>query len=112
MLCHPRDNETYKEAAHRRLKEELGFDCVVEEKFHFIYKAKLGKQLYEHELDRVFVGYYEGDMKINPEEVRAVKWISMEELIEDMKSHPENYTAWFKIIFEKYLEKLEYASND
>lgn len=109
---HPRENETYEEAAHRRLQEELGFDCVVEEKFHFIYKAKLGEQLYEHELDRVFVGYYEGEMNINPEEVKAVKWISMEDLIADMKEHPENYTAWFKIIFDKYLEKLEYAGND
>lgn len=109
---HPRENETYEEAAHRRLQEELGFDCEVEEKFHFIYKAKLGEQLYEHELDRVFVGYYEGEMNINPEEVKAVKWISMVDLIEDMKEHPENYTAWFKIIFDKYLEKLEYAGND
>lgn len=108
---HPRENELYEEAAHRRLNEELGFDCEIEEKFHFIYKAELGENLFEHELDRVFVGYYEGEMKINPEEVKAVKWIPMEELISDMKDHPENYTAWFKIIFEKYLEKLEYAGN-
>lgn len=109
---HPRENETYEHAARRRLQEELGFDCEIEEKFHFIYKAQLGEQLFEHELDRVFVGFYEGEMKINPEEVKAVKWIAMDELIEDLKVHPENYTAWFKIIFDKYIEKLEYASND
>lgn len=109
---HPRENETYLEAAHRRLQEELGFDCELEEKFHFIYKAQLGEQLFEHELDRVFVGYYEGGIQINKEEVEAVKWIGMEELIKDIQEAPENYTAWFKIIFDKYLEKLEYASNN
>ena len=109
---HPRKNETYLEAAHRRLQEEMGFDCELEEKFHFIYKAQLGERLFEHELDHVFVGYYDGPISINPEEVEGTKWISMEELEMDMKNNPENYTIWFRIIFDEYLAKLQYASND
>ncbi|MDX9704287.1 MAG: isopentenyl-diphosphate Delta-isomerase [Weeksellaceae bacterium] len=109
---HPRENETYIEAAHRRLQEELGFDCELEEKFHFIYKAQLGEQLFEHELDRVFTGFYEGEIFFNKEEVQAIKWMAIDELIKDIQNHPEHYTAWFKIIFEKYLEKLDYASNN
>lgn len=109
---HPREGETYEEAAHRRLVEELGFDCEIEEKFLFIYKAKLGEQLFEHELDRVFVGYYDGPIEFNTDEVKAVKWIDMDELIQDIENRPEKYTAWFKIIFEKYLSKLDYAGND
>lgn len=108
---HPRENETYAEAAHRRLVEEMGFDCEIEEKFHFIYKAQLGEELFEHELDRVFVGYYEGEITINPEEVKAYKWIEMDELIADIKSNPDQYTAWFKIIFENYLTYLDHESN-
>lgn len=105
---HPRENETYKEAAHRRVKEEMGFECELEEKFHFIYKAKLDNDLYEHELDHVFVGNFEGEILINEEEVSDFKWISMEELISDIDSNPEKYTAWFKIIFKEYLAKLQY----
>ncbi len=109
---HPRENETYLEAAHRRLKEEMGFDCELEEKFHFIYKAQLGEQLFEHELDHVFVGFYEGKIEINKEEVEDFNWISMDELVSDMNENPENYTIWFRIIFDEYLAKLQYAGND
>ncbi|MEG0696789.1 MAG: isopentenyl-diphosphate delta-isomerase, partial [Algoriella sp.] len=42
---HPRDNETYEQAAHRRLQEEMGFDCDLEFKFSFIYKAHLDNNL-------------------------------------------------------------------
>lgn len=105
---HPRENETYKEAALRRVKEEMGFECALEEKFHFIYKAKLDNDLYEHELDHVFVGNFDGEIQINEEEVSDFKWISMDELIADIDLNPENYTVWFKIIFKEYLAKLQY----
>lgn len=108
---HPRENETFEAAAHRRLMEEMGFDCEIEEKFHFIYKAKLGEDLYEHELDRVFVGFYDGEIHINPEEVKAYQWVNMDELIIDIKNNPDNYTAWFKIIFEEYLSQLGHENH-
>jgi|SRR5690606_2432020 len=109
---HPRNGETYEQAAHRRLVEEMGFDCELEEKFHFIYKAQLEEKLFEHELDHVFIGYYDGEIKINKEEVEDFKWMKMDELIEDMNVNPQKYTIWFRIIFDEYLAKLQYAGND
>ncbi len=109
---HPRENETYLEAAHRRLQEEMGFDCELEPKFHFIYKAQLGEKLFEYELDHVFTGQYDGEIKINKEEVGNFKWISLEELMANMDSNQEKYTIWFRIIFDEYLTKLQYAGND
>lgn len=109
---HPREGETYEEAAHRRLREEMGFDCELEPKFHFIYKAELGERLFEHELDHVFTGFYEDEIQINQEEVADYKWVPIEELISDMDSNPEKYTIWFRIIFDEYLAKLQYAGND
>ena len=38
----PREGETYLEGAVRRLKEELGIEADLSEKFHFIYKADVG----------------------------------------------------------------------
>lgn len=107
---HPRENETYLDAAQRRLKEEMGFSCELKPAFHFIYKAQLGDNLFEHELDHVFTGTYSGEIHINPEEVEAFKWISRQNLIQDMKENPENYTIWFRIIFDEYLAKLPYES--
>ncbi|MDR3273251.1 MAG: isopentenyl-diphosphate Delta-isomerase [Flavobacteriaceae bacterium] len=103
---HPRDGETYLEAAHRRLQEELGFDCTLAEKFHFIYKTGVGDGLTEHEFDRVFTGIYEKDFCINPNEVDTVKWISLQDLMKELHAHPEQFTEWFKIIFEKYHESI------
>jgi len=103
---HPRENETYLQGAKRRLQEELGITCDLEEKFHFIYKADVGKQLIEHELDYVFTGNFDGEVNLNPEEVSAVRYISIEELEKEMTNHPENFTEWFKIILNEYKHHL------
>ncbi|MFV0153567.1 isopentenyl-diphosphate Delta-isomerase [Empedobacter falsenii] len=104
---HPRDNETYEEAAHRRLQEEMGFDCELEYKFNFIYKAHLENDLIEHELDHVFIGTFDEDPKLNPEEVMAYRWVELDDLKKDIEKNPQNYTAWFKIIFEHYVSYIE-----
>ena len=104
---HPRDNETYEQAAHRRLEEEMGFDCELEYKFNFIYKAHLENDLIEHELDHVFIGTFDDEPKLNPDEVMAYRWVELDDLKKDMEKHPQNYTAWFKIIFEHYVSYIE-----
>lgn len=104
---HPRENESYEAAAHRRLVEEMGFDCDLSFKFQFIYKANLDNGLTEHELDHVFVGTYDGEPKLNADEVMAYRWVEMEDLKKDMIKNPQNYTAWFKIIFENYISHIE-----
>lgn len=39
------------------MKEELGIDAELSEKFSFIYKADVGNGLWEHELDHVLQGF-------------------------------------------------------
>ena len=104
---HPRENESYLDAANRRIKEELGITTDLSHKFHFIYKANVGQNLWEHELDHVFVGEYEGEFNLNKEEVAEVKYISLEDLDRDMTASPENYTEWFKIILAEYRNHLD-----
>lgn len=102
---HPRDGEKTIDAAHRRLEEEMGFDCAIEKAFHFIYKSALDNDLTEHELDHVFIGQYEGVIKPNPEEVETYKYIAVPELVEDVKNNPQNYTEWFKICLDEVLAR-------
>jgi isopentenyl-diphosphate Delta-isomerase len=98
---HPRENETAEQAAHRRLEEEMGFDCEINHQFSFVYKAELDQGLTEHEFDHVFTGIYESEIKPNPEEVAAFKYISISDLKKDLSAHPEQYTEWFKIAFKQ-----------
>ncbi len=107
VCSHPRNGESYKNGALRRLNEELGISTEIEEKFHFIYKADVGQNLWEHELDYVFVGIYEGIFNLNPNEVSETRYISLVDLQKEILSNPDNFTEWFKIILNKYLEFLK-----
>ncbi|AQX06004.1 isopentenyl-diphosphate delta-isomerase [Elizabethkingia meningoseptica] len=103
---HPRENETYLDAAIRRVNEELGINCQLEEKFHFIYKADVGQGLWEHELDHVFIGEYNGEYRLNPDEVSAIRFVTLEELDHEVAQQPEMFTEWFKIILKEYRDRL------
>jgi len=103
---HQRNGETSLEAGKRRLQEEMGFTCELEEVFSFIYKAPFENGLTEHELDHVMIGYYNDNPIINPEEVESFKWVTLEDVKTDMEKHPETYTEWFKIIFNEYYSRL------
>jgi len=99
---HQRDGESNIEAGKRRLEEEMGFVCTLKETFSFIYKAPFDNGLTEHELDHVMIGTYNDKPKINPDEVAAYKWMSLQDIKSDINLEPEIYTEWFKIIFKEF----------
>jgi isopentenyl-diphosphate delta-isomerase len=85
----------------------MGFTTELKELFHFIYKAPFDNGLTEHELDHVMIGYYNEAPKINPDEVESWKWMSIEAIRDDIQTQSENYTVWFKIIFDEFYHYLE-----
>ena len=107
VCSHPRLDETYLEAAERRLNEELGIETLLTYRFNFLYKADVGQNLWEHELDHVFTGNFEGEFKLNEDEVSEVRYISIDDLDKEMSANPENFTEWFKIILKEYKQHLE-----
>lgn len=98
---HPRPGEDIVPAAHRRLKEEMGFDTKLTKLFDLIYKTSFENGLTEHEFDHVFIGNYNDPVQFNKEEVKAVVYKSMEEIKQLVEERPELFTAWFKIVFAK-----------
>ena len=103
---HQRDGESNILAAKRRLNEEMGFVTELIEKTSFVYKANFDNGLTEHELDHIIVGKYNHSPVINSSEVDSWKWMSMEDIRNNINDQPHNYTAWFKIIFEKYYKYI------
>ena len=83
--------------------EEMGFTCDVSRVFSFIYKAKLDNDLTEHEFDHVLIARWNEDPEINPDEADSFEWHSVEWVALDIKQHPEKYTVWFKIIYDRFL---------
>ncbi len=106
---HQNPGEENDPAAHRCLKEEMGFDCSMKEIFTFTYQADLDHGIREHEFDHVFLGVFDGEVKPNPEEAEDFKWVSAEWLREDVKKNPDNYTYWFKLVFERALGHAKIA---
>lgn len=98
---HPRPGEETLLAAQRRLKEELGFVTDIKKVFDFTYKASFENGLTEHEFDHVYVGYFDHPIHPNPEEVKDVSFVSMDEILQSLQHEPARYTAWFHIAFPK-----------
>ena len=101
---HPRPDEPIDSAAHRRLKEEMGFDCKLREILSFTYKAPFENGLTEWEFDHVFVGIYDDKITPDPEEVEDYKYIEIDDLTKDIKDNPDKYTPWFRIILKNVIE--------
>jgi isopentenyl-diphosphate delta-isomerase len=92
------EGESADFSAHRSLKNEMGFDCNLEEAFSIIYKTPVGNGLTENEFLHVFFGRYDKDPVVNRKEVMDWKWISFGELVRDVKANGKNYSAWLGIL--------------
>ncbi|MEO6671522.1 MAG: isopentenyl-diphosphate Delta-isomerase [Ferruginibacter sp.] len=105
---HPNPGEKIDDAAHRRLKEELGFDTTLIKAFDFTYQTSFDNGLIEHEYDHVYTGIHDGEIHPDKEEVKDHCFMPMKLLAAQMSLHPHLYTAWFKIAFpmlEDYLAR-------
>ena len=94
---HPSPNETIKDAANRRLHEEMGMSCDLKIISNFIYKTDFENGLIENEFDYILTGISNSSPQINKTEVETYKWQSVSEIQSDMKLNPKKYTTWFKI---------------
>lgn len=104
---HPYKDETPEEAAHRRLREEMGMDAYLKFLFKFQYKAPFDNDLTEHEIDHVFIGFTDDIPAINKEEVNDFKYVYPDDIKDDILENPDAYTPWFKIIMERYHEYIK-----
>lgn len=95
---HPNKNEDMEAAVHRRLREEMGFDCALKMRFKFRYRAAFPNGLVENEIDHVYIGQFDETFTPNPDEVADHEWVDLQFLNEDVQRNPGNYTVWFREI--------------
>lgn len=92
---HPRPGEATEAAAHRRLVEEMGFDCHLERVHAFVYRVEFDNGLIEHEYDHVFIGCCDAVPRHDVEEVETWRWIHPAELEREVSREPDRFTPWF-----------------
>jgi len=100
---HPVKGMAMEKCLQNKLYQEMGITADVEKAFDFTYRAEMNNGLIEHEYDHVYIGRFSGIPQPNPEEVCEWKYVSMQELGHDLALHPEDYTAWFRLLFEPLL---------
>jgi isopentenyl-diphosphate delta-isomerase len=66
-------------------------------------KAPFDNGLTEHELDRM-IGYYNEDPVVNQ---RKSKWKCVDQVKQRYDCFSDQYTVWFKIIFDEFYHYLE-----
>ena len=103
---HPRPGEETLDAAQKRLQEEMGFNTPLSKAFSFIYKAPFDNGLTEYEFDHVFTGIYNGIVQPNADEVSDYCYQSIEQIRNNIQTHPGHFTEWFKIALPKLEQHL------
>jgi len=97
---HLSQGESMEEATRKRLLAEMGIEANPEFIQAFHYRAELDKGLTENEIDHVYIARWDGIPDPDPREVMDWKWSTPEEIEEDLYRHPEEFSAWFPMIYE------------
>ncbi len=93
---HPFPGEETKNAAKRRLFEEIGIktELTFAGKFHYIVNFNNG--MTENEYYHVYVCLFsKNKININKNEISNTTWIAIEILEREIFETPEKYTPWF-----------------
>ncbi|MGB8508916.1 MAG: isopentenyl-diphosphate Delta-isomerase [Pyrinomonadaceae bacterium] len=107
---HPRPGETTEGAAHRRLREEMNFDCELRLSSSFIYRAELGGDLTEWEYDHILIGRYDAAPRPDTSEVADWQWLDVGELRARIEEQPDEFTYWLKMALDKLNLSADTAS--
>lgn len=103
---HPRPGEPTGAAAERRLQEETGLRLKLTFGFKSRYIAYLDNEMIENEIPHLYFGRTSAQPMLNPEEVQAVRWVSLERLAEEVSQSPEQYAAWLRHYVEAHPAEL------
>ncbi len=103
---HPRPDETPRDAAMRRLDEEMGVRIPLEFLFVVAYRAPVGG-LIEDEVVHVFGGFHDGDPSPDANEIDAWEWRSIASVAADLAARPERYTVWFATYMRDHRAAME-----
>ena len=111
--------EGVKEAARRKLDQELGIPRSITNdwKFHHIgrfeYKCRWDSDWVEHEIDHVLIVEADCEVDFNRNEIQSVDWLDNDSLIQMMERNgrwkSQLIAPWFEAIFNNFLESGDFT---
>jgi len=100
---HASPGQTLLVAAQRRLSEEMGLIATLTEALTFFYQADVGNGLTENEFDHIFFGISNQNPTPDPAEVSDWKWVTIEELEQELIRNPKEYSPWLRQCFSEVI---------
>lgn len=97
---HPRRGEHQEAATQRCLENELGIHTALRYLYTFQYHRRFFDIGAEREICAVYIGKYDGAVKVNPAEVAEWRFADPGELDLQIKEKPANFTPWFVMEWE------------
>jgi len=95
---HPGPGESAKDAALRRLNQELGIRNYelrdIKEIAPYCYRFADKNGIVENEVCPVLVGYCDTDPTPDQKEVEGWRWMRWEDFLKDLKKNPTIYSPW------------------
>ena len=100
---HVDTGETYLEAAHRELQEELGWQPS--EDLEFLFKLNPSEATGQ-EFIEVYRVLGSGPFRLNLEEIEVGEWMTWSNLLERIEYTPKRFSSAFRVVVER-LQALE-----
>jgi isopentenyl-diphosphate delta-isomerase len=106
---HPHWEEPDRLCAQRRLAEELGITGLDLHPVGSVqYRADVGNGLTEDEVVAVFTAQTGADLPLalNPDEVQATRWVSIDRLLDEIAATPHSFTPWLRIYLTQHRAQI------
>jgi len=108
---HVQADESYLQAAHRGLKEEMGVEGI---ELKELAKFRMNYGVNDNEISVLYEGLVEpAQVKFDPVEIASIQYLSMDELKEILGQESEKFCGWFIELLNLYLNgkgKMEIMS--
>ena len=113
VASHPREGETYVSSAERRMPEEIGITCKMNYVNKFEYHVPYKNVGSENEVCGTLLGVVDDfeESSLIKDEISAIKWISPEELKQELENNVDIYCPWMVIAL-YYLAECESETKE
>lgn len=105
---HPALNEEPKDAAIRRLQQELGMRLEsIEFVSDYRYACADVNGIVENEICPVFIGWSQNNPAPNPDEIESFRWMAWDDFLRDIQERSDIYSHWCKeeaVLVRKFLK--------
>ncbi len=111
VCSHPLPGESYKNAALRRMREEIGISAELKFLYKFEYFARYKDKGSEHELCSVFIGRSDRTIIANPLEIAEWKFINPKDLDNWIEKESDVFTPWFLLEWKEISANYNHILN-